>query len=383
MLIQNKLIAIVGAGPGGLTLARLLQLKGATVKVYERDVNKNTRVQGSPLDMHEWSGALALEEAGLMNEFRKNIRHGADKKIIVDKDGQVVFSDHNIDTSSVARPEIDRGELRKIILESLLPETVVWDSHFISMERQGDGWLMRFKNGISAYADLVVAADGANSKIRPCITGSKPLYSGITMLEINIADAKNTTPEICTLLNGGKVMAFSNSQCILGGQKGHGDLGFYLSFKIDKNWVSNNGIDYNNKAQMLSWFRQEYKGWGDIWEQLIAHTATPVTPRLIYFMPLDQTWDATSNLTLLGDAAHVMPPFAGEGANTAMRDALELSECLTNCRYNNLQEAISAYEASMRKRAVKATKQSLENGQRMHNDGALQRMVDIFSGKYV
>ena len=53
MLLENKLIAIVGGGPGGLTLARLLQLKGANVKVYERDLNKDARVQGSLLDLHE------------------------------------------------------------------------------------------------------------------------------------------------------------------------------------------------------------------------------------------------------------------------------------------------------------------------------------------
>jgi 2-polyprenyl-6-methoxyphenol hydroxylase-like FAD-dependent oxidoreductase len=87
-------------------------------------------------------------------------------------------------------------------------------------------------------------------------------------------------------------------------------------------------------------------------------------------MPLDQTWEALSNVTMLGDSAHVMPPFAGEGANTAMLDALELSECLTADKFNTLKEAISFYEVNMRKRAAMATKQSLENGDRMHSEGA-------------
>ncbi len=82
MLLKNRQIAIVGGGPGGLTLARLLQLKGANVKVYERDFNKNARVQGSPLDMHKESGLAALRNANLLDELKKNIRHGADKKII-------------------------------------------------------------------------------------------------------------------------------------------------------------------------------------------------------------------------------------------------------------------------------------------------------------
>ncbi len=146
MKLKDKQIAIVGGGPGGLTLARLLQLKGANVKVYERDFNKDARVQGSPLDMHKESGLAALRKANLLDEFKKNIRHGADKKVIVNERAEIFFSDHETKPkedfgSDYFRPEIDRGPLRNMLLESLQPETVVWDSHFISMEKQNEGWL--------------------------------------------------------------------------------------------------------------------------------------------------------------------------------------------------------------------------------------------------
>jgi 2-polyprenyl-6-methoxyphenol hydroxylase-like FAD-dependent oxidoreductase len=372
MLIQNKQIAIVGGGPGGLTLARLLQLKGANVKVYERDLNKDARVQGSPLDMHEESGSAALRTANLLDEFKKNVRLGADKKIIVNERAEIIFSDHatrpieDYDNEHF-RPEIDRGALRKIFLESLQPETVVWDSHFVSMEKQNEGWLLHFKNDLSAYADIVVASDGANSKIRPYITAIKAFYSGFTMVEINVYDAEKVTPHIYGLLNGGKIMAFGNGKCVLGGQKGNGDLGFYASFKPDENWATNSGFYFSDKTQLPAWFKKEYSGWSSIWYELFENAAAPVIPRPIYCMPLDQTWEALPNLTMLGDAAHVMPPFAGEGANTAMLDALQLSECLTADNFNTLKEAISFYEVNMRKRAAMATKQSLENGERMHS----------------
>jgi hypothetical protein len=170
--IQNKQIAIVGGGPGGLTLARLLQLKGANVKVYERDFNKEARMVGSPLDMHEGSGMAALRKANLLSEFKNNFRPGADKMVIVNERAEIFFSDHGTKPdedfdSEHFRPEIDRGPLRNMLLESLQLETVVWDSHFISMEKQNVGWLLHFKSGSSAYADIVIAADGANSKIRP------------------------------------------------------------------------------------------------------------------------------------------------------------------------------------------------------------------------
>lgn len=382
MLIDNKSIAIVGGGPAGLTLARLLQLKGANVKVYERDFNKNARVQGSPLDMHEDSGLAAIRKAELLEEFKKAFRPGADRTLIMNEKAEIFFNDHETKPEEDFghenfRPEIDRGPLRNMLLESLDPETVVWDSHFLSMERKGEGWLLHFKNGNSVYADLVVASDGANSKIRPYLTDSKPIYSGIIMLEGNVS--KENAPQINALIKGGKIMAFGNSQNILMGQKGNGDLGFYASFKADEHWPATCGLDFSDTAQMLKWFKTEYPEWSPIWEELFENAKTPFIPRLIYSMPLDQTWETLPNLTLIGDAAHVMPPFAGEGANMAMLDALELSEYLTDENCKTLQEAISVYEHHMRKRAATATQESLENGERMHSETSLATMLDFFN----
>jgi 2-polyprenyl-6-methoxyphenol hydroxylase-like FAD-dependent oxidoreductase len=386
MLIQNKQIAIVGGGPGGLTLARLLQLKGANVKVYERDFNKDARVQGSPLDMHKESGLAALGKANLLDEFKKNFRPGADKKVIVNDRAEIFFSSPETKPvedfgSAYFRPEIDRGQLRKILLESFQPETVVWDSHFISMEAQNEGWLLHFKNGSSAYAEIVIAADGANSKIRPYITDIKAFYSGVTMIEGNVYDAEKAVPHIYALLGGGALLAFGNTKNLLMGLKGGGDLTFYTSFKADENWAANNGLDYADKTQILEWFKKEYSEWNSIWYELFEKTETPFIPRPIYCMPLDQNWKALPNLTMIGDAAHVMPPFAGEGANMAMLDALELSECLCNENFSDIQTAIASYENQMRKRAAEAVQESLENGDWMHSAGALEKILAFFGGK--
>ena len=385
MLLENKQVAIIGGGPGGLTLARLLQLQNVNVKVYERDLNKDARVQGSPLDLHDGSGLAAIHKALLFEEFKNNFLPGADKTLILNEKAEVFFSDHETNIhedfdNEYFRPEIDRGVLRKILLESLQPETVIWNHHFVSMEAKNQGWLMHFKDGNSVYADIVIASDGANSKIRPYITDIKPFYTGIVMLEGNIYESKKNTPNISSLINGGKIMAFGDTQNILLGQKGGGDLGFYISFKADENWTKANGLDYTNKTQMLEWFKNEYPTWSPVWYELFENISAPFIPRPIYCMPLNQNWDALSNLTMIGDAAHVMPPFAGEGANMAMLDALELSECLTSDKFKTVQEAISGYEGIMRERASVAAKESLENGEKMHSKNALKTMLNFFLG---
>jgi len=384
MLLKDKSIAIVGGGPGGLTLAKLLELKGVNVKVYERDADKNARVQGSPLDLHDESGLAALRKAGLLEAFKANFMPGADKQLIMNEQAEVFFSDHDVKIeedfeNSNFRPEIDRGALRRILLASLQPTTIIWNSHFVSMERENQGWQLHFKNNPSVYADIVIAADGANSKIRPYLTEIKPFYSGITMLEGNIYDAENTAPNIHKLLKGGKIMAFGNKKNILMGQKANGQIGFYFSFKTEENWANNNKLNYNDQIQMLDWFRASYPEWSNIWQELLESAVSPFIPRPIYCMPLDQHWEAQTNLTMIGDAAHVMPPFAGEGVNMAMLDALELSECLTADKHANVKEAISTYETNMRKRASTIAKESLDNGELMHAENALHKMVNFFS----
>ena len=172
--INNKKIAIIGGGPGGLTLARLLQMNGADVTVYERDVNKEVRVQGATLDLHQESGLAALQQAGLMEEFKQVYRPGADKLRIVDRDAKILFDDDADKKEEMFgdehfRPEIDRGPLRKLLLDSLHPDTVVWNCYLQLLEPHNGGWKLLFKNGETAFADIVIAADGANSKVRPFI----------------------------------------------------------------------------------------------------------------------------------------------------------------------------------------------------------------------
>jgi len=380
MKLQGKKIAVVGGGPGGLTLAKLLQLKGANVTVYERDINKEVRQQGATLDLHEESGLEALRRANLMNEFKASFRPEAGRLRVLDDQAIIKMDDHEIQHDyQEDRPEIDRAPLRDILINSLHEDTIIWDSQFISMEKQENGWLLHFKNGKSFYADLVVAADGANSKIRVHITDIKPIYSGVTIVEGNIYNAEKNAPKLWEITKGGKIFALGNEQSIILSTKGEGSLSFYTGCKVSENWVQESGIDFNNKEQVFDWFKVAFSSWSDQWQELFASNEIWFMPRPQYHFPLDQTWTTLPNLTMLGDAAHRMPPYAGEGVNQAMQDAFELAENLTSDNFLDIQTAISHYEKQMQARAAAVTKDTLVNTEILHTESGLDKLLTMFN----
>lgn len=383
MLSENKKVAIIGGGPGGLTLARLLQMKGISVKVYERDFNADARIQGATLDLHYESGLKAIKAAGLIAAFKAAYRPGAEKGRVIDKHGNIIYDEHNKlseeDFSDVHfRPEIDRSALRNILLDALEPDTVVWDSHFVTMSHIGDVWNLEFKNAKTATADIVIGADGANSKIRPFITPVNPFYAGIVIIQGNVPDAAAKVTDMHHLLKGGKIYVHADGKYLHVSAKGDGSIDFYVSLKKDENWALNPGIDFSDREQVCDWFKNEFPDWSNIWFTLVENTDLPLVPRPQYCMPLDNGWDALPNLTILGDAAHIMPP-SGEGVNLAMLDALELSECLTGGDFKDIKTAITAYERKMRTRAAKEAADSMEMKDWMHADGAQTKLVQLLA----
>lgn len=164
-------IAILGAGPSGLVLARLLQLQNISYVVFERDTSSSGRAQGGSLDIHKEIGQKALEAAGLMDEFNKHARYEDQNTLIVDgKDGRVVFRrewDGQTD-----KPEIDRKDLRDLLLASIPKENVRWGCRVQSVQREEDGLMsISFADGeVEKGFKLVVGAEGAWSKVRPLVS---------------------------------------------------------------------------------------------------------------------------------------------------------------------------------------------------------------------
>ena len=383
MSLKNKKIAVIGGGPGGLTLARLLQMKGYKVKVYERDEDQNVRQQGATLDLHEESGLKALIAAGLLDDFKKHYRPDADKLRLTDHNAAVHFDDHineiPVEQNGASfRPEIDRGPFRDLLIASLEKDTIIWNSKFVSLQAIDNGWDILFDNGSTVYADLVIAADGANSKLRKYITDIAPVYSGLTIVEGNIYNAATNAPELWKLAKGGKIFALGWEKSIILSAKGDGSLSFYTGTKETEDWVKTSCINFEKKEAVYDWYKERFADWGEEWHELFASDESYFVPRPQYHFPMDQQWESLSNLTMLGDAAHRMPPYAGEGVNMAMLDAYELVEQLTATDFSDIKTAILQYESAMRQRAAEITEVTLQSMENMHFKEALRFLVDTF-----
>lgn len=335
-------IAIIGAGLGGLTLARALHVHGIAATVYEAEASASARSQGGMLDIHDYNGQLALKAAGLFEEFLGIIHAGGQASRVLDKDGKVLLDEP--DDGNGGRPEVPRGELRRILLDSLPADTVRWGHKLTEVSALGSGQhSLVFANGSTVTTDLLVGADGAWSKVRPLLSAAMPAYIGTIFIETWLFDSDNRHKASAAAVGGGGMFALAPGKGIVAHREPHGVLHTYVQLNKDRGWIDS--LELSDPARALARVAKEFEAWAPELTALITAGETEPVLRLIHALPVDHRWERVPGVTLVGDAAHLMAP-SGEGANLAMLDGAELGKAIA-ANPGNVEAALLAYEKEL------------------------------------
>jgi 2-polyprenyl-6-methoxyphenol hydroxylase-like FAD-dependent oxidoreductase len=373
--VMTTPVTIVGAGLGGLTLARVLHVHGIPATIYEAEPSPQARTQGGQLDIHEHNGQPALRAAGLFEQFQAIIRVGGQASRVLDKDATVLLDEP--DDGTGGRPEVLRGELRQVLLDSLPAGTVRWGQRIASARASATGTRkLTFIDGSTVTTGLLVGADGAWSKVRTLLSDAQPEYVGTSFVETYLYDASERHPAAAQAVGGGSMAALAPGQGIQAHREANDVLHTYVALRRPAQWFA--GIDFTDAAAATAAVAAEFFGWAPALTELITDGETPPVLRMLHTLPVDHRWDRVPGVTLLGDAAHLMPP-SGEGANLAMFDGAELGAAIA-AHPSDLEAALAAYEEPMFARSSAEAVDSLELQEIMFGDRAPFGLVNFLTG---
>lgn len=366
-------VAIVGAGLGGLVLARVLHVNSIEPVVYERESSRGARGQGGMLDLHSGTGQRALREAGLMDQFRAIARAEGQDLRLLEPDGTLLLQEDTPDDAPFERPEVDRGDLRNLLLDSLPEHMVRWGHAF----EHADNGLLHFTDGNSATYNLLVGADGADSRVRTLLTDARPAHTGQSVVELSIPNIDRTHPDLAAMVGRGNYWVLGDGQSLSAQRNGDGRVRIYLSFyNTADDWFATSGIPLDEPAAARTRLIDLFTGWNSRITALIAACDETILARSIATLPVALTWPSRVGITLLGDAAHLMPP-VGQGANMAMLDGALLGLALA-AHPDDFPGAVKEYEREMFERTSTAARQSAHMQEILTSPNASKTMLAFF-----
>lgn len=375
-------IGIVGAGPVGLTFARLLLTSTTssqiTVKVFEKDVSHHSRHSlGGSLDLHPPTGLAAMRKMNLWDAFTRYARWEGEEIRICDQNGTCYI--HQIDAPQVkgfdARPEIDRVRLMEILLESVPDDVVHWGKQLIEVIQRDGRWILRFEDGSEEGPfDLIAGADGAWSKVRKVLTDVRPQYSGISGITgaVTSKSAGKDWDRVQNMIGNGSNFSFSYNRGMMGQRQGDGSLKVSFYQRREQSWINEIKEKYGNDDDaMKRILYEEYKEWVPDYQRWIK-AAEHLWSTPLWELPYGDTFKHQPGITLIGDAAHLQTPFAGEGLNAGMRDALDLCAAIEKALTENqdMDNAIKEFEQVMFVHAEGVMTRTLANKNSMYSQDA-------------
>ncbi|MGW3102881.1 FAD-dependent oxidoreductase [Streptomyces sp. NPDC001100] len=364
-------VTIIGAGLGGLTLARVLHVNGIPATVYEAEASPTSRLQGGMLDIHEHNGQLALKAAALVDEFRAVVLEGRQATRVLDRDGTVLMEEP--DDGTGGRPEVQRGELRQILLDSLPAGTVRWGHKATHTRTLDDGrHEVAFADGGTVITNLLVGADGAWSRVRPLLSDATPEYFGRSFVETYLYDSETRHPTAAKTVGGGSLFVFApdtgaSGKWIAAHREKGETLHAYVMLAKPQEWFA--AIDFTDAAVATARIVAEFDGWAPHITALITDSDTAPVVRPLNSLPIGHRWDRVPGVTLLGDAAHLSPP-DGEGANLAMQDGAELALAIA-AHPDDIEAALTSYEEALFPRSAAAATAAVAT-----NEAIGQQLID-------
>jgi 2-polyprenyl-6-methoxyphenol hydroxylase-like FAD-dependent oxidoreductase len=375
--IVSKPITIIGAGLAGLTLARVLHINGIATTIYEAEAAPTTRTQGGMLDIHDFNGQVALQDCQLFDEFRTIINMGAEAMRLLGPDGNLIGE--LPDDGELSNPEVLRGELRRILIESLPAETIQWGRKVASVKAVGDGsHCVTFTDGSSVTADVLIGADGAWSRVRPYLSGAKPQYLGTIWVETFLHDVEDRHQRCAELVGAGAMLAMEPGQGIFGHREAN-NIHTYVVLKKPLEWIDS--VDFSDRDNALALVVDQLRdNWAPQLLELVTRGESTPVARPIWGLPIGHTWDRVPGVMLIGDAAHLTPP-DGDGANWALFDGAELGKALAATPHD-IEAAFEAFAKQMLPRSATSSIEGYQSFERTFGYNApnnLRNLMDAMT----